>query len=418
MKNRTYIIAVFFIILLVVFSFFGGYFSGIQVRLKPDFSRISNRGANAESNTRTEVQRQNRQEENIRKIDFSLFWDVWDLVKNNYVEKEIDDKKLFYGAISGVVASLNDPYSVFLEPETAQKFQQELMGELEGIGAEIGLRDDVITIIAPLPGSPAKRAGVLSGDKILSIDGADTLAMSLDYAVSLIRGPKGTKVKLLLLHNGEREGREYVITRDTIKIVSVEWEEKVSDIAYIELKYFNQDTLSSFNKVAREILAKKPKGIILDLRNNPGGLLVTAIEISAEWVGKNEIIVIEKMRDKKFVGHKAEDSRARFKGIPTVVLINKGSASGSEIVAGALQDYKLATIIGETSFGKGSVQDLRQLRDGSSLKLTIAKWLTPGGREIEKQGIKPDIEIKMTSQDSEEEKDLQLEKALELLNQR
>ncbi len=350
-----------------------------------------------------------------RDVNFNLFWEVWDYLKNNYVDDNVMDTKLFYGALAGVVAGLQDPYSVFLEPETSKKFQQELSGSFEGIGAEIGLRDDTLTIIAPLPGNPAEIAGLLAGDKVLAIDDYDTTGMSLDYAVNLIRGPKGTTVKLTILHNGDSVPTEVHVVRDTIKIVSVSWKMLDNQIAKIDLKYFHEDTLTRFNTAVREIIAQQPRGIILDLRNNPGGFLQTAVEITANWVGADKIIVIEKRRNEDFFGHQAAGSIAYFQDIPTVVLINKGSASGSEIVAGALQDYKAATLVGETTFGKGSVQELKALEDGSSVKLTIAKWLTPAGREIDQEGIAPDVEVKLVKEDYDKDLDPQLDKALEIL---
>lgn len=365
-------------------------------------------------------------------VNFKEFWQVWNYVKDNYVKSDVPESQLFYGAMSGILASLNDPYSVFFTPDISKKFDEELSGSFEGIGAEIGMKDDNLTVIAPLPDSPAAKAGLKAGDKILAIDGKDTTGIALDYAVSIIRGDKGTAVKLTVLTIGDAKPRDLSITRDMIKIESVKFSfkdataakadqtntnsgvtMKPGGIAYVQLLYFNEDTLGDWNKMVQAVLKANPKGIILDLRNNPGGFLTTAIEVAGEWVdGKS--VVLERLRSGDKIEHTA-NRQAHFADIPTVVLVNGGSASGSEIVAGALQDYKVATLVGETTFGKGSVQDLKKFSDGSSVKLTIAEWLTPLGRGINKLGIKPDVEVKMTKEDLDASKDPQMDKALEIL---
>ncbi len=364
-------------------------------------------------------------------VDFKQFWAVWNHVKNNYVKSDIPETKLFYGALAGIVASLGDPYSVYLDPEISQKFEEEISGSFEGIGAEIGIKDDRLTVVAPLPGTPAEKSGLVSGDKILAIDGYDTTGIAIDFAVSKIRGEKGTEVILTILSEGQNEPREVKISRDRIEIDSVVFSKKDSNgknegedgfemkdgnIAYVELRYFNENTLSDWNETVQKILEQSPKGIILDLRNNPGGFLTTAIEIAGEWVDSKPV-VSERLRGGNIITHKAE-RQPRFEGISTVVLVNGGSASGSEIVAGALQDYKVATLVGEKTFGKGSVQDLKKFKDGSSVKLTIAEWLTPLGRNINKEGIKPDVEIERTKEDFEKDLDPQLDKAIEILKEK
>ncbi|OGY47682.1 MAG: hypothetical protein A2840_00145 [Candidatus Buchananbacteria bacterium RIFCSPHIGHO2_01_FULL_47_11b] len=360
-------------------------------------------------------------------INFDLFWQVWQYVQDKYVESDIPETQLFYGALRGLVASLEDPYSVFLEPELSKEFEQELSGNFEGIGAEIGIKNDQLTLIAPLPNTPADQAGLQAGDKILAIDGEGTAGIALDYAVRQIRGQKGSQVILTILREGSDESRDVPIIRDTIEIDSVRFIRKDpqgqqpeaenflidGDIAYIELLYFNENTLADWNKTVQKVLEANPRGIIFDLRNNPGGFLSTAIEIAGEWVN-GKTVVLERLQSGAQVEHSAA-RRARFDSIPTVVLVNGGSASGSEIVAGALQDYGAATIVGETTFGKGSVQDLREFIDGSSVKLTIAEWLTPNGRTINKEGITPDIEVELTEENYSNGVDPQLEKAIELL---
>lgn len=351
-------------------------------------------------------------------VDFRQFWEVWDYVQTNSVKEDISDRDLFYGALRGVVDALDDPYSVFLEPTTSEQFQQDLSGSFEGIGAEIGIRNDRLTIIAPLPGNPAEKAGLKAGDVVLTIDELNAVNLPLDLAVHRIRGPKGTAVTLTVARNGDDEPRTFTIARDTIAIVSVSWQRLAGGVVHLQLKYFNEDTFNRFSQAAREIAASSPPGIILDLRNNPGGYLTTAIEVTSFWTGSDRVVVGEQQRGRELLGHKPSNREALFEGIPTAVLINRGSASGSEIVAGALQDYDLATLVGETSFGKGSVQDLRQLSDGSSVKLTIAKWLTPQGRQIEGTGIEPDIPVKPAEENGTEASlDPQLDRALQVLRE-
>lgn len=404
----------------MIIAFVSGYFFHVTLLVQkgPD-ERITKISSSKDKQSTTTVEivvdKDNAPGMRTKKVDFDIYWKAWDHIKKNYVETNVSDPKLFYGSLEGMVASLGDPYSVFFEPETSQKFQQEIAGSFDGIGAEIGLKNNVVTVISPLSGSPAQKAGLKAGDSIISINGKETKNISLGEAVDLIRGPKGTKVTLVIYRKGEKDTRTIEVFRGKISIKSVEWSQMDGNIIDLKLKYFNEDTLKDFRNAVNEIVLKKPKGIILDIRDNPGGLLSTAVEIASFWVGGSDIIVVEKGRDGKYVGEKAMNKNPVFKSIPTVVLINKGSASGSEILAGALQDYKLAKVVGETSFGKGSVQDLREFSDGSSLKLTIAKWYTPYSREINERGIDPDIKVELTDEDWNNDRDPQLEKALEIL---
>ncbi len=351
----------------------------------------------------------------LKDVDFDLFWDVWNKIDTKYYDrKEVLDTEMFYGALAGLVASLGDPYSVFLNPEVNDEFTEELNGRFEGIGAEIGIRQKQLTIIAPLAGSPAEGAGLKPSDKILAIDGFDTQGISLDRAVNLIRGEKDTEVKLMIGRDDESP-QEISITRDTINIISVTYSQPQESVAYIKVSYFNRDTAQDFRKAVKAALVDSPKTIILDVRNNPGGFLDVAVKIASFWV-ENKPVVLEKFSDGSVVDYPSS-GQASFKGLVTYVLVNEGSASASEIVAGALQDYELATVVGEQTFGKGSVQDLIGFDNGSSIKLTVAKWLTPDGNTIDEIGITPDIEVEMTSDDYDEGRDPQLDKVLELINQ-
>jgi len=353
-------------------------------------------------------------------IDFSLFWEAWKILGETFYEPQrIDIQKMIYGAISGMVKSLGDSYTVFFNPEETKKFIEEAKGFFEGIGAEIGIKKGQLLIIAPLEGTPAQRAGLRAGDKILKINEILTVDLTIDEAVSLIRGPKGTEVTLLILREGWDQAKEFKITREIIQIPSLKWEVKTTpegeEIVYLKLYYFSEKASNDFKKAASEILATPVKKIILDLRDNPGGYLEVVQEIAGWFLKRGEIVAIEDLGTEKRE-YKAEGNE-KFLDYPMVILINEGSASGSEILAAALRDNRQIKLIGETSFGKGSIQELAELRDGSSLKITIAKWLTPKGESISDKGLQPEIIVEMTEKDYEEGRDPQLEKAIEILTQ-
>lgn len=349
-------------------------------------------------------------------VDFSLFWETWKTLEEEFVEPEkLDIQEMIYGAISGMVESLSDPYTVFFNPQETEEFFEEAEGIFEGIGAEIGIKKDQLLIIAPLEGTPAERASLLPGDKILKIDGRDTFDLAIEEAVNLIRGPKGTEVILTVFREGWRESKEIKIVRSVIKIPSLKWELIEGDIAYLKIYQFFERTDKDFRKKAIEILASPAKRIILDLRNNPGGYLDVAQEVAGWFLEKGEVVVIEDPgpgKEQKI--YKAEGNE-KLLDYPLVILINQGSASASEILAGALRDNRQILIIGETSFGKGSIQELVELRGDSSLKVTVANWLTPNGKLITDEGLEPDIKVEMTEEDYEEDRDPQLEKAIEII---
>lgn len=347
-------------------------------------------------------------------IDFGLYWDLWDTIKELYVDQEsLNDKEMFYGSLKGLVSSLDDPYSEFMDPLENQIFLDEVSGSFEGIGAEVGIRDNLLTVISPLDGNPAQKAGIMAGDRIIEIDGESSQGMTLNEAVSRIKGPKGSEVVLNIFRDGFEDLKEFKIVRDIINIESISYEVLDDNIFLINISSFNGDTDYLFRQIARDISERNPKGLIIDLRNNPGGYLEVAIEILGEWIN-DQVAVIEEFSN----GDREEYLAQGFnllRACPTVVLLNYGSASASEILAGALQDYELATIIGERSYGKGSVQMVKNLKDGSSLKLTNSKWLTPKGTSIDKEGIKPDQEVVLSFEDWENNRDPQLEAAINFL---
>lgn len=350
-------------------------------------------------------------------VDTGLFKDVWLKIHQDYYGRNnINDSDLFYGALSGMVSALGDPHTLFFDPKITKEFNQELSGIFYGIGAEIGRRDGLLIVIAPLAGTPAEKAGLKPGDKILAIDSKDATEYSVDQAISLIRGEKGTQVTLTILNNADNQTRDVVITREKISVPSVTY--KLEDnLAIIKLSSFNEDTAEQFAKIVNKLLMDNPAGIVLDLRNNPGGYLETSVQITSYWLEPGQVIVREEFADlSKNQSHSAitKPSLAKFN---TVILVNEGSASASEILAGALKDYDKARIVGKKSYGKGSVQNLFPLSDDTSVKITVAKWLTPKGSTIDGIGIKPDVEVDYTEADFKANIDPQLDKAKELLKQ-
>ncbi len=342
-----------------------------------------------------------------KEVDFGLFWDAWKVVDEKYA-KEPDDQARLYGAISGMVSSLGDPFSLYMKPSEASQFNQELNGNFEGIGAELAQKDDHITVVRPLEGSPAEKAGLVAGDVITKIDGQDAPA-SIEEAVKLIRGPKGTQVKLTLKRNEQTQ--EVTITRQNVEVQSATYTKK-DTIGLIKLNQFNANTDDLLGAALKKAEADHVKGIVIDLRNNPGGLLNLAVSMTSRFIEPG-VVVVE--RDRSHHDTELKTVPAERVTLPIVVLINKGSASASEIFAGAIQDAGRGKIVGETSFGKGSVQSIEPLKDGSAVRITVAEWLTPKKREINKHGIQPDVEVKLSDDDIKNGRDPQLDKALELL---
>lgn len=341
--------------------------------------------------------------------DFSLLQDVWSTIHSTYVSTNINDTALLQGALTGMVQGLGDPYSVYFAPSDSQAFQDEVEGVFQGVGMEVGFKDKQLTIIAPLPNSPAELAGLKAGDALLAIDGKSTDGLSLDQAVSAIRGPEGTTVQLTIQHEGEADAQTIAITRRTIKVDSVRSATVSVDgksVVHLSISSFTKDTAASVQNAVRAAVQKNAAGIILDLRNNPGGYLDQAVDVASVFL-KQGVVVSEVDRQ----GQKRDqsvDGRALWPTQPLVVLVDGGSASAAEILAGALQDHHRATLVGEKTFGKGSVQDFQQLADGSSLKLTVAKWLTPNGRSISDHGITPDTVVAATPVNGQTDTDPQL----------
>jgi carboxyl-terminal processing protease len=344
---------------------------------------------------------------------FQSFWELWTLVQNRYAGIDISSAELFEGAKKGLIEALGDDYSTFMDEEESDEFLDELSGQFEGIGAEISIKNNYLTVVAPLPGMPAEDAGILAGDIILEIDGVSTEGMTLNQAVSLIKGESGTPVVLKIRHQDQSEENITVI-RGSITYASLSYELRKDNIAYIRMIRFNSDASSLFQETAKTILSQDVDAIILDLRNNPGGFMSASIDVAGYWTGPVNIVT-EKYKNEDRIDQHISNKEAVLGQIPTVVLVNEGSASASEIVAGALQDYGSAIIVGEKTFGKGSVQELKRLSDGAYIKLTIAKWYTPRGNSIDGKGIIPDILVENILADYIKGIDNQLERAVKLI---
>lgn len=359
-------------------------------------------GGGADNNLQKYVSVENGE----RQLIFPTFWETMDALESKYIG-QLDQQELFYGAIRGMVAAVDDPYTAFSDPDATKQFEETIGGSFSGVGIEIGVRQGLVTVIAPLSGSPAEGAGVREGDVIAAIDKEPfTQETTLDNVVNRIRGPKGTDVTLTVIHQGDQTTNDLTMTRDTIKIESVKSSIE-NDIAHITITSFNSDTATRFSTAAREGDRNHVKGIILDVRNNPGGFLQTAVDIASIFLEKGTLVVSEQGKENKEYNASGNNL---LQDIPVVVLINEGSASASEILAGALHDRGDAVLVGKQSFGKGSVQEMVKLDDGSSLRVTVAKWFTPDGININDNGITPDVVV---DQDYNTPEDEQLEQARE-----
>jgi len=394
----------FAFILILLAVFLGGWqlgFAGYQLDLKfnPPSLKIENKKVTS------------------GEINFSPLWDVLDRINEDYLFRPVDGTKLLYGAISGLVKALGDPYTAFLDPTENIQFNDSLEGVYEGIGAELGLRNDRLIIVAPLGGSPAEAKGIRAGDKILEIDGSSTSGLSVTEAVTKIRGEAGTVIELTL-QRGSESSFKVSITRAQITVKSVNVEKKDGGIYYLEVTRFGETTNDEWDEAVEEVMSQETgvKGIVLDLRSNPGGYLNSAVYLASEFLASGSVVLQEDAGgDRSTLSVQSTKNDHAFAGIPVVVLIDEGSASASEILAGALSERAGAKLVGEKSFGKGTVQDAADFDDGSGLHLSVAKWLTPKGVWVHDKGLEPDFKVELTDEDINAGRDPQLDKALDLL---
>ncbi|MGB9848152.1 MAG: S41 family peptidase [Minisyncoccia bacterium] len=392
------------IIAIVIILICGAFIAGLQIGQKSQVYTVPIEGIkNADLNK-------------PEGVDFSLFWDAWRYVQAYFLKSEkLNPQEMVYGAIKGMVDSLGDPYTVFFKPDDAKKFTEDVSGSFGGVGIEIGKRDNFLVVISPLEDTPAWKAGIKAGDKILAINDEATDSLSVDEAVKKIRGEKGTSVTLKIMRDGFDQPKDFTIVRDIINIPAVKINFLENNIAHLKLLSFTENVSFEFYRAATQIIMKNSPGIILDLRNNPGGYLDKAVEIAGWFVKRGDVVVRERERDNREQVFKATGNQM-FINMPVVILVNEGSASAAEILAGALRDLRGIKLVGVKTFGKGSVQTLLPLTDNSMVKITIAEWLTPDGHQINEKGLEPDYEVKNDENASpESEKDLQLEKALEVI---
>lgn len=402
-KYRVYIFAII-IAVLAIFSL--GYYSGKSSQSENDrLASILNKNAGIGEN-----------------IDFASFWKAWEVINEKYVStratstEKVDDQTRVYGAIEGMVNSLGDPYTIFFPPVESKSFADEISGNFEGVGMEVGMKDNVLTVIAPLKNTPAYRAGIKSGDKIVKIDETVTNGLNTSEAIKLIKGPKGTKVRFTIVREGEKEPIEVEVVRDIIDIPTIDTETK-GDVFIIHLYNFSAISSNSFRNALREFIESGHHKLILDLRGNPGGYLEAAVDMASWFLPAGKVIVKEDFK-------KEQDAQIfRSKGynifnenLKMVILIDGGSASASEILAGALKEHGVATLIGTQSYGKGSVQELVPITTDTSLKVTIARWLTPNGNSISQGGLTPDVVVKFDEKEFLKGNDVQIKSALEYLN--
>ncbi|MFQ5857958.1 MAG: S41 family peptidase, partial [Anaerolineae bacterium] len=335
---------------------------------------------------------------------FDVFWEAWDILHRDHYSPLPSSDEMVYGAIRGAIEALDDPYTTFANPREAQLFEESLSGSFEGIGATVEKRDGRIIIVAPLPKTPAERAGLRTGDVVLEVNGESLLGADVWEAVARIRGPRGTSVTLTISRAGQPDPFDVTIRRDRIELPAVEArviQENDAPIAYVKLYRFSNSAPRRFRSELRRVMSGKPQGVILDLRDNPGGYLHVAVQIASEFIDEG-LILTERGKDGQRP-HRAQSGGllAGENSLPLVVLVNKGSASASEIVAGAIQDHGRGELIGETTFGKGLVQVSHDLSDGSSLRVSTARWFTPDGRQIQELGLEPDIAVPRTDEQIE-----------------
>ena len=353
-------------------------------------------------------------------VDFGPVWKTWEVLNKKFVPasttQAVSDEEKIYGLISGLTGSLKDPYTVFFPPEDSEIFQADISGSFEGVGMEIGIRDNALVVITPLKGSPAIRAGLLSGDRIIKIDDTSTDGMAVDRAVKLIRGPRGTIVRFAIIR-GDGELQTIPVTRDVIEIPTIETKQQ-DGVFIISLYNFSAISTNLFRGALREFALSDTPKLVLDLRGNPGGYLEAAVDMASWFLPAGKVVVTEEQgKNGKPIYHRSRGYDVFTDELKMAILVDGGSASASEILAGALQEHGKAKLIGEKSFGKGSVQELVNITDKASLKVTVARWLTPNGRSISEHGLDPDIVVERTSEDKEEGKDPQLDSAIKSLNQ-
>ncbi len=406
-QYKKILLPVIFAFVLVI-AFYTGFVSGKTHSVEAGKIQALNQSLNGEKN----------KPENV---DFALFWKAWNTLNEKFVQTKAAsttlDKDRVYGAIQGMVESVNDPYTVFFPPAEATAFESEIEGNFEGVGMEMGIKGGVLTVVTPLKGSPAEKAGMRPGDKVIQIEGKITTDYSIDQAVALIRGKKGTTVTLLVVREGVEQPVEVQIVRDVINLPTIETKiDSKTNIFTIRLFNFSAQSASLFRNALRDFVNSKSNKLILDLRGNPGGFLDAAVDMASWFLPPGKPVVLEDYGNgKEQVIERSRGYNIFNENLKMIILIDGGSASASEILAGALAEHGRATLVGTKSFGKGSVQEYIKLNAESALKVTVARWLTPNGKSISEGGLTPDYEVKLTPEDITSGRDPQMDKAIELL---
>lgn len=409
-KNVNIILGLFVAIILLAGAFSGGFIAG---NLIPSRGQVPILSDLIPSPPTVAPERQSATPAELQSL-FTPFWEAWNIVHTQYVDQPVDDLALMQGAIRGMMDTLGDEQTFYMDPEMYKTETLSVQGEYEGIGAYVDMQGDYLTIVSPIAGSPAELAGLHPGDKVIAIDDKDMTGTPPVEVRSRVLGPEGTEVKLTIRREGEPEPLEFVITRARITIRSAEGKMLENDIAYVDINTFGDRTTQELRAALQNLMKQNPKGIVIDLRNNPGGYLNTAIEVSSEFIEEG-VIMYEQYGDGRRDQYEALGN-GQATDIPIVVLINQGSASASEILAGALQDYGRARLVGVQSYGKGSVQIWQPLsNDQGAAHVTIAKWLTPKERAIDHVGLAPDVLVEMTPEDFAADRDPQLDAAVETL---
>ena len=407
MNKNTRLKIFFGALLLSIAIFCVGYYYGERVKTQRDIAQsVINKQATASTT-----------------VDFEPFWKAWKILDEKFVqthsEKTVTDQEKVWGAIKGLSAAYGDPYTNFFPPEESKTFNEEIRGNFEGVGMEVGIRDEMLTVIAPIKDNPAYKAGIKSGDIIIKVNSTSTIGMGVDEAIKLIRGPKGTTVVVTVMRKGIKEPIDFSVVRDTIRIPTLDTELLPNKIFVIRLYNFSQNSANLFRGALREFIQSGSHKLVLDLRDNPGGYLESAVDMASWFLPAGKVIVTEDYGGEGDKGKDAFRSRGYNifnENLQMIILTNGGSASASEILAGALQQYGVAKLVGDQTFGKGSVQELLPLTSDTSIKITVARWLTPNGSWISEKGLTPDILVPFVTNKNDPKADVQMDRAVAELN--
>lgn len=412
-KGTKIYIAIAAAFVLIVAAFSGGFIAGMVINNLKGGDLTLNTPLLSETGQSTTTADATNADSSLKDL-FKPFWQTWSLVHEIFVDQPVDDTTLMRGAIKGMLDSLGDKHTGYIEPELLQQENAQLEGEYDGIGAYVDTTGEFLIITSPMPESPAEKAGLKTGDKVIKIDGEDMTGKNGQYALTKVLGPKGTEVTLTILREGLEEPFDVTIVRAKIEVPSVTYKMLENNIGYVQITTFGDKTAPELKKALKDLLDQKASGLVVDLRNNGGGFLTSAVDVGSQFLDSG-VLMYEEYGSGEMKEYKIKPGGLAI-DIPIVVLVNEGTASASEIVAGAIQDMGRAKLVGMTTYGKGSVQNWITLEnDQGAVRITIARWLTPNKRQINDVGLKPDVEIQFTEEDIKNLDDVQLKKAIEVL---